>query len=172
MSIAGIHLEGKVVEMRDGEQVVCTGGNGCNPDAIGTKVFGYFLKQGPGASTCYRRGDVKKVIGDAPVLPKKESTPQIDKPKMEKGGVVEQVTPQNFTADVTLWSDMERFSNGSMHMGYQLATYGDGKEGGDITAGGNEITVTVKGRTWGISLEVLVKLAQAADAQREAKLAQ
>ncbi len=170
-SIAGVNLEGKIVEMRDGEKVVCTGGNGCNPDAIGTKVFGYYLKQGPGASVCYRRGDVKTVIGDAPAQPKKESTPQLDKPKTEKGSVVIELTPQNFTAKATLWSDMERFSNGSMHMGYQLATYGNGTEGGQITAGGDEITVSVKGRLWGISLQAIVELAQAADAQREAELA-
>jgi hypothetical protein len=118
--------------------------------------------------------EIKSVVGPAPPKAAKPiSKPLEEKPKMEKGAVVEQVNPGQFPdVNITLWSDMERFSNGSMHVGYQLATYGDGKNGGNITAGGNEITVSIKGRLWGVPLETLVELVKAADAQREARLAQ
>lgn len=167
------NLKDKVVELHGGTQMVCEGGNGCNPEAMGTKVFGYNLAQGPGASLTVRRDDVKRVIGPAPKkAAKKESIPLEEKPEFKRGSVVEQVNPgQMADVDITLWSDMKRFKNGSMHMGYQLATYGDGTEGGSITAGGDEITVTVNGRLWGINLGVLVELAKAADKQREEKLA-
>ncbi len=166
-------LENKVVELHDGTKMVCTGGNGCYPDSLGTKVFGYNAAQGPGASIQVRRSDVKRIIGPAPERPVKttKEIPLEQKAEFEHGAVVEQVNPGQLPdIDVTLWSDMERFKSGSIHMGYQLATYGNGEEGGSITAGGNEITVSVNGRLWGINLGVLVELAKAADKQREEKL--
>ncbi len=91
-----------------------------------------------------------------------------DKPKFEKQSIVESVDAKN--VKVTLWNDLERFSNGLIHAGYGLANFThDGKEG-YVTAGGNEITVNLNGRTWGINLQELICIAIDADSQRESKL--
>ena len=88
------------------------------------------------------------------------ATKQIDKPKYEAGSIKESFIAQG---EAVLWSDMERFSNGHLHMGWSLATFQhEGKEG-QVTGGGKEITVSVNGRTWGISLETLIEAAIQAD---------
>jgi hypothetical protein len=102
-------------------------------------------------------------------LSKAKDTDSSGKPKYEPHSIVEKVTPPE--VEVNLWCDMDRFSNGSIHGGFHLASYSEEKAKGIITAGGDEITISVNGRTWGINLSTLVQLAVNADLQREKKLA-
>jgi len=69
-NVVGIDLKGKTVlvrkswfapEYREGDRrFVCSGGFGCNPDAMGTKIFGDFVDDGSHA--CITRGDIEKVL--------------------------------------------------------------------------------------------------------------
>lgn len=74
MSIVGIDLKGKTVIVRKGyfkpeyqdkdRRFRCEGGFGCNPEAMGTAVFGVFLLDDEQARIS--RGDVESVIEDSP----------------------------------------------------------------------------------------------------------
>lgn len=78
------------------------------------------------------------------------------------------VTLKDVEIPVKLWSDMTRYSNGSIHMGYSLATFKhEGKEG-SIVAGGNSITVDYNGHTWAVGIDTIVNAVITADEQYEA----
>ena len=68
---AGIDYTGKIVAIRadvlkdeckspDNQLLYATGGFGCKPDALGTKVYGRYLKDG--ARDCFRRGEILGVV--------------------------------------------------------------------------------------------------------------
>ena len=68
---AGIDYTGKIVAVRadvlkddcktpENQLLYATGGNGCKPDALGTKVYGRYLKDG--GRDCFRRGEILGVV--------------------------------------------------------------------------------------------------------------
>ena len=68
---AGIDYTGKIVAIRaevlkddcktpENQLFYATGGNGCRPDALGTKVYGRHLKDG--TRDCFRRGEILGVV--------------------------------------------------------------------------------------------------------------
>ena len=68
---AGIDYTGKIVAIRadvlkdeckspENQLLYATGGFGCKPDSLGTKVYGRYLKDG--GRDCFRRGEILGVV--------------------------------------------------------------------------------------------------------------
>ena len=72
MSVIGINLLGKTVQLRqsffykelnaEDHPFICKGGFGCDPGALGTKIYGLFPRDGEEA--VIHRQDVEKILAD------------------------------------------------------------------------------------------------------------